>query len=81
MKDKSMPSRADDEADVSLSWVWYMTRPERVHLYAGFCGAALVGAAFPFLGFFLSKMISVFFSVDSQTMRADALKWAYVFFG
>jgi len=81
MKDKSIPSRADEEADVSLSWVWDMTRPERVHLYAGFCGAALVGAAFPFLGFFLSKMISVFFSVDSQTMRADALKWAYVFFG
>ena len=86
-EDKSMtmipsPGGGDkEEADVSLNWVWDMTRPERKHLYAGFLGAALVGAAFPFLGFFLSNMITVFFSIDSHVMRADALKWAYVFFG
>ena len=71
----------EENENVNLDWIWELTRPERSYVVAGFIGAALVGAAFPFLGFFLSKMISVFFHTSANKMRADALKWAYVFIG
>lgn len=80
-KDANNNKSPEVEENVNLDWIWELTRPERSYVVAGFIGAALVGAAFPFLGFFLSKMIAVFFDTSSNKMRADALKWAYVFIG
>ncbi|KAJ1425303.1 ABC transporter type 1, transmembrane domain-containing protein, partial [Ochromonadaceae sp. CCMP2298] len=70
-----------EEGEVDLSWVWEMTKPERTYMVLGLIGSAMVGAAFPILGFFLARMIDVFFSLDPQEMREDAAFWALVFVG
>jgi hypothetical protein len=66
---------------VDLSWVWEMSKPERAYMICGLIGSAMVGAAYPFLGFFLSKMITVFYNTDPHEIRTESTKYALIFVG
>ena len=63
------------------SFIWKLSEPERVYLCFGVFGAALNGAAFPLLGYFLSTMITAFFNTDTDDMRKEAQFWAFLFIG
>jgi ATP-binding cassette, subfamily B (MDR/TAP), member 1 len=67
------------EKTSSVAWIWALSAPERPYLYVGLIGAALVGVAFPLLGYFLAEMIKIFFNPSSADMRQQSTFWAYMF--
>jgi ATP-binding cassette subfamily B (MDR/TAP) protein 1 len=69
----------EDEGPVDISWIWEMSEPDRAYMVIGLIGSAMVGATFPALGFFVAKMIAVYFILDPVEIRQEASKWALVF--
>ena len=67
------------DKDISVGWIWDLSRPERPYLYIGLVGAMFDGAFFPLLGYFLAEMIGVFFNPLPDEMRKKGTFWAGMF--
>lgn len=75
-KDSDALNREDNE---TLSKIWAMIVKHPLWMLAGLLGAATFGAIFPIWGLILAKTQTMFYTIDTNKMRADAIMLAIYF--